>query len=171
MLGENQAGLPWIETIPKRGYRFIGTMDAFEASRLVRKLKLSPFLGLIRLSGNPHVGGKSVLAEPTNVRLGRSFGSFRMCPVQRRAFVRAEILRVTSQSSSRASQLVLTHKSAAVQNFGSSGSSAVVVVQHAAQSLPALNLTDSADMARFWTDESVRQALVIAFAVIVGDEF
>jgi DNA-binding winged helix-turn-helix (wHTH) protein/TolB-like protein len=28
MLGENQAGLPWIETIPKRGYRFIGTMDA-----------------------------------------------------------------------------------------------------------------------------------------------
>ena len=28
MLGENQAGLRWIETIPKRGYRFIGTMDA-----------------------------------------------------------------------------------------------------------------------------------------------
>jgi DNA-binding winged helix-turn-helix (wHTH) protein/TolB-like protein len=31
MLGETQAGLPWIETIPKRGYRFIGPIDSSPA--------------------------------------------------------------------------------------------------------------------------------------------
>jgi hypothetical protein len=72
---------------------------------------------------------------------------------------------------------VLTHKSAAVQNFGSSGSGAVVVVQHAAQSLPPLNLTDAADMAMLWTDESVRQALVqllaenpVLLAKVINDQ-
>lgn len=54
--------------------------------------------------------------------------------------------------------------------FESSGSGAVVVVQHAAQPLAALDLTVVAEMARLWTDELVCQALVIAFAVIVGDE-
>jgi hypothetical protein len=54
--------------------------------------------------------------------------------------------------------------------FNSSGSGAVIVVQHAAQPLAALDLTGVAEMARLWTDELVRQALVIAFIVIVGDE-
>jgi hypothetical protein len=40
--------------------------------------------------------------------------------------------------------LLLAHKSADVQNFGSSGSSAIVLIQHAAQSLPPPDLTDAA---------------------------
>ena len=39
--------------------------------------------------------------------------------------------------------------------FDSSGSGAVVVVQHAAQPLAALDFTDVAEMARLWTDELV----------------
>src|ERR1051326_1544521 len=31
MLGEKEAGLPWIETVPKRGYRFTGTMESAHA--------------------------------------------------------------------------------------------------------------------------------------------
>jgi hypothetical protein len=43
------------------------------------------------------------------------------------------------------------------QNFdGSAGM--VVVVQHAAQPQPALDLTHVAEMVRLWTDELVRQA-------------
>jgi hypothetical protein len=47
----------------------------------------------------------------------------------------------------------------------SSGGGAVVVVQHAAQTLAALDL-----MVRLWADEPIRQALVIALAMIMGDE-
>jgi hypothetical protein len=36
--------------------------------------------------------------------------------------------------------------------------------------LAALDLTCVAEMARLWADELVRQALMIALAVIVGDE-
>src|ERR1035437_7838765 len=54
--------------------------------------------------------------------------------------------------------------------FNSSGSGAVIVVQHAAQPLAALDLTGVAEMARLWTDELVRQASVVAFTVIVGDD-
>jgi hypothetical protein len=56
------------------------------------------------------------------------------------------------------------------REFYNSGSGAVVVVQHAAQALAALDLTCVAEMARLWADELVRQALMIALAVIVGDE-
>jgi len=45
----------------------------------------------------------------------------------------------------------------------SSGSSPVVVVQHAAEPLPALHFTWVAEVARLWADETVPQALVIAF--------
>ena len=37
-----------------------------------------------------------------------------------------------------------------------SGRVAVVVVQHAAQALPPLDLSCAAEVARFWTDELVR---------------
>jgi hypothetical protein len=48
------------------------------------------------------------------------------------------------------------------RSFYSSGGT-VVVVQHPAQALAALNLACVAEMASFWTDELVRQTLVIAF--------
>ena len=51
-----------------------------------------------------------------------------------------------------------------------SGSGAIVVVQHAAQVLAALDLACVSQDARFWTDELVGQALMIALAVIVGSE-
>ena len=54
--------------------------------------------------------------------------------------------------------------------FDSSGCGAVVVVQHAAQALAALDFTDTAEMARLWADELVCQTLMIAFTVIVGDK-
>src|SRR5215472_1999043 len=54
------------------------------------------------------------------------------------------------------------------RNFYSSGGT-VVVVQHA-QALAALNLARVAEMASLWADELVRQTLVIAFTVIMGDE-
>ena len=51
-----------------------------------------------------------------------------------------------------------------------SGGGPVVVVQHAAQALPSLNLPGVAEVARFWTDEPVPQSLMIPFVVIMGDE-
>src|SRR6516165_8487661 len=54
-------------------------------------------------------------------------------------------------------------------SFYSSGGT-VVVVQHAAQALAAWNLACVAEMASFWTDELVRQTLVIAFTVIMRGE-
>jgi hypothetical protein len=46
----------------------------------------------------------------------------------------------------------------------------LVVVQHAAQALAALNLARVAGMTSLWADELVRQTLVIAFTVIMNDE-
>ena len=51
-----------------------------------------------------------------------------------------------------------------------SGRSAVVVVQHAAQTLAPMDHACGSKMARFWADESVGQPLVIALGVIMGDE-
>ena len=70
--------------------------------------------------------------------------------------------------SAVARELVLSHVHR--REFYSSGSGAVVVVQHAAQALAPLDLTCVAEMARLWADELVRQALMMALAVIVGDE-
>src|ERR1019366_90310 len=70
--------------------------------------------------------------------------------------------------SAVARELVLSHVHR--REFYSSGSGAGVVVQHAAQPLAALDLTGGVEMARLWADELVRQALMIALTVIVGDE-
>src|SRR5262249_19847431 len=55
------------------------------------------------------------------------------------------------------------------RNFYSSRGT-VVLVQHAAQALAALNFARVAEMASLWADELVHQTLVIAFTVIMGDE-
>ena len=54
--------------------------------------------------------------------------------------------------------------------FTNSGRGAVVVVQHAAQTLAPLDLTWVIEVVRFWADELVRQALMVALSVIMGDE-
>ena len=46
----------------------------------------------------------------------------------------------------------------------------VVVVQHAAQALPALDLSRASEVAGFWTDELVPQSLMVALAVIMSNE-
>src|SRR5215469_10471222 len=46
-----------------------------------------------------------------------------------------------------------------------SGSGTIIVVQHAAQALPALDLSRASEVAGFWTDELVSQSLMIALAV------
>src|SRR5215472_10769031 len=51
-----------------------------------------------------------------------------------------------------------------------SGSGTVIVVQHAAQALPALDLSRASEVAGFWTDELVSQSLMIALAVIMSNE-
>ena len=51
-----------------------------------------------------------------------------------------------------------------------SGSGTVIVVQHAAQALPALDLSRASEVAGLWTDESVLQSLMIALAVIMSNE-
>ena len=51
-----------------------------------------------------------------------------------------------------------------------SGSGPVIVVQHAAQALPALDLSRASEVAGFWPDELVSQSLMIAFAVIMSNE-
>ena len=56
---------------------------------------------------------------------------------------------------------------AACHNYAGSSCCAIVVVQHAAQAPPALDLTYVAEMARLWADQLVRQTLVIALAVVV----
>jgi hypothetical protein len=43
-----------------------------------------------------------------------------------------------------------------------SGSGPVIVVQHAAEALPALDLSRASEVAGFWTDEFVPQPLMIA---------
>ena len=50
------------------------------------------------------------------------------------------------------------------------GSGAIVVVQQAAPALAPLDLTCVIEVVRFWADELVRQALMVALSVIVGDE-
>ena len=45
-----------------------------------------------------------------------------------------------------------------------SGSGTIIVVQHAAQALPALDLSRASEVAGFWTDELVSQSLMIALA-------
>ena len=50
------------------------------------------------------------------------------------------------------------------------GSGTVIVVQHAAQALPALDLSRASEVAGFWTDELVSQSLMIALAVIMSNE-
>jgi hypothetical protein len=51
-----------------------------------------------------------------------------------------------------------------------SGSCTVIVVQHAAQTLPAVDLSRASEVAGFWTDELVPQSLMIALAVIMSNE-
>ena len=63
-------------------------------------------------------------------------------------------------------ELVLTESS----YRSDSGSGAVVVVQQAAQALAPLDLTGIVEVASLWTDELVRQALMIALGMIMGDE-
>src|SRR6516165_4145876 len=67
-------------------------------------------------------------------------------------------------ASSRSARLIGIPRS-----FDSSGGT-VVVVQHAAQALAALNLACIVEMASLGADELVRQTLVIAFTVIMRDE-
>ena len=54
--------------------------------------------------------------------------------------------------------------------FDSSASGAIVVVQHAAQAPPSLHVACVTEVARFWADEVIRQALVIALAMIRDNE-
>jgi hypothetical protein len=62
-------------------------------------------------------------------------------------------------------------RSAVAENSSSgSGSGAIVVVQHAAQTLAPLDLACVIEVARLWADELVRQALMIALGMIMGDE-
>src|SRR5215471_12883699 len=49
-----------------------------------------------------------------------------------------------------------------------SGSGTIIVVQHAAQALPAVDLSRASEVAGFWTDELVSQSLMIALAVIMS---
>src|SRR6266404_1709187 len=56
------------------------------------------------------------------------------------------------------------------QRFTTSGSSSIVVVQHAAQALAPLYRACVYKMARLWADHSVGQALMIALRVVMGDE-
>ena len=51
-----------------------------------------------------------------------------------------------------------------------SGSGPIIVVQHAAQALPALDLSRASEVAGFWTNELVPQPLMAALAVIMSDE-
>ena len=51
-----------------------------------------------------------------------------------------------------------------------SGSGPVIVVQHAAQALPALDLSRASEVAGFWPDELVSQSLMIALAVLMSNE-
>src|SRR5262249_20907883 len=59
-----------------------------------------------------------------------------------------------------AGELVPQSQSAGMSRglYGSSGP--VIVVQHAAQALPTLDLTGASEVARFWADELVRQTLM-----------
>ena len=57
----------------------------------------------------------------------------------------------------------------AFYNSGS-GRGAIVVVQQAAQALAPLDLACVVQMAHLWTDELVRQALMISLSMIMGDE-
>jgi len=45
-----------------------------------------------------------------------------------------------------------------------SGGGPVIVVQYAAQALPALDLSRASEVAGFWTDELVPQSLMIALS-------
>jgi hypothetical protein len=47
---------------------------------------------------------------------------------------------------------------------------AIVVVERAAQALAPLDRACVSQMARLWADESVRQPLVIALAMVMRDE-
>ena len=51
-----------------------------------------------------------------------------------------------------------------------SGSGSVIVVQHAAQTLPALDPSRASEVAGFWPNELVSQSLMIALAVIMSNE-
>ena len=53
---------------------------------------------------------------------------------------------------------------------GDSGCSAVVVIQHAAQSFAALDNAGTADMSRVGENQSVAQTLMVAFGVVMGHE-
>src|ERR1700683_3175052 len=64
--------------------------------------------------------------------------------------------------------LLVTSRANSRSEILSSGSGAVVVVEHAPQPLPALHFTCGADVPRLWADETVPQSLMIAFPVIVG---
>jgi hypothetical protein len=76
--------------------------------------------------------------------------------------VRARLLHVPPTS------LALAGKpcTGALPEFGSSRSVAIVIVQHAAEALPSLDIAYITDVARFWADEVIRQALVIALAMM-----
>src|ERR1019366_6384747 len=109
--------------------------------------------------------GQAISGVETVRRRSTQLGcSFRVVPTESwacGAFVRAP--------QHGPGKLLLSHKGIRSE-FDSSGGGAVVVVQHAAQALAALDLTRVAEMAGLWADQLVRQALVIALAVIVGDE-
>jgi hypothetical protein len=79
--------------------------------------------------------------------------------------------RANAVRSWTASSLLLSH-SQIRRGFYSSGSGrgAIVVVQHAAQALAPLDLACIVEVARLWADELVRQALMIALGVIMGNE-
>ena len=66
--------------------------------------------------------------------------------------------------------LLVTSRANSRSGILSSGSGAIVVVQHATQPLLALHFTCGADVPRLWADEAVPQALMIAFPVIVRYE-
>jgi hypothetical protein len=57
------------------------------------------------------------------------------------------------------------------RNLAESGGGTVIVVQHAAQALAPLDHAGFPKLARFGTDQSVGQALVIAFVMVMCEEF
>ena len=90
-------------------------------------------------------------------------GSIQMVPDE---IARAGLLHVRRHSPALAK---LVHRRTRSE-FDSSGSGAIVVVQHAAEALASLDVACVTEVARFWADEVIRQALVIALAMIMDDE-
>jgi DNA-binding winged helix-turn-helix (wHTH) protein/Flp pilus assembly protein TadD len=76
-LGEQDDGRPWIETIPRRGYRFLAAADPLGAADRPRSLAVLPFQRLGVSGEDDHLG--AALADALITRLARQ-GQVRVRP-------------------------------------------------------------------------------------------